>query len=871
MTVQVSKTSNEWADFWRNDIGVNVIPATNKHDNPDLQKKPFWTDDNNNPHWIKWKQDGYQTKPISEKQHDEWKKNNAFKDGMAIICGQVWRGKQRGLWINGIDCDNKLGLDEVSNNDIKKMSQYTLVEQHGNKNKCHVLYYTNEPILSKGSNKNKDDNGNPLPQIEIKSEGNKLLYCAGGIHKDGSLIEIVGIDKVRTLDKRGLEERIDLILQKYSIPYLNGLTATSTSGEIKKLHDKTLKKTKGDGGGLDLLRVIDSWKIKNPEFSESMLIGLATEYTNDHHDPPCTEEKIKSLVKQGIKFGEEKLQERENQPMEIESKALELLQEHDKKEALVKLKEYCVVIGEKKGDTILKEIVKKATKKLQNNYSDEESTATIQAYNIGKKLIEKAVKSENDTEQIVIQVKIDGKPHWVDILSPTFNQMIRLGVQAQYYEIYTDSKYETAIKNLHAYQLFNCKNTKPIFNRCALVDGNLFYDLQDQDGTIYKITKDEIKEVQNDDNVPIFLKSPSAKTKASTQDKPLFDNDKALDEVVNLFRIQDKDKVIFISHLISYFLTDIPIPIAVFHGEQGSAKTSVSGGIKRLIDPEGECALSLQEKVDDLAVTLSRHNISNFDNTDNYSKDISQFLCKAVTGTQYAKRQLFSNGEEFSLTLKSKIILNGISPSIDQPDLLERSIFYELLSINKKERMTDKKFLNRLNELRPFVIGCIFKTIQKAMITFDEVEKELEGKLLPRMASFAVWGESISRSLGYEKNTFIENYFEKLDDSNLSLSEEYPIIEPLIDFMEGENEKEILVSVLFNRIVDQDKIKIDDRLPKDSKQLGKQLKQLSPTFRTLGFEVNTGYYNKRKGDYPRGSTIATITRIDEKGVDSFTN
>ena len=31
-------------DFWCYSVGVNVIPATNKHTNPNLQKKPFWTD-----------------------------------------------------------------------------------------------------------------------------------------------------------------------------------------------------------------------------------------------------------------------------------------------------------------------------------------------------------------------------------------------------------------------------------------------------------------------------------------------------------------------------------------------------------------------------------------------------------------------------------------------------------------------------------------------------------------------------------------------------------------------------------------------------------------------------------------------------------
>ena len=190
-----------------------------------------------------------------------------------------------------------------------------------------------------------------------------------------------------------------------------------------------------------------------------------------------------------------------------------------------------------------------------------ETPATIQIYNIGMKLIEKSVKSENDTEQIVIKVKLHDKYHWIDNFSNTFIQMIRLENQKQHKKIYADSTYLTAIKNIHANFLLNNTITKPVFNRSALIDNVLYYDLQDNDGIIYKISKDEISEAQNDNDIPIFLKSPSAKTSTSTQPKPLFDNDKAFDELVKLFRIKDEDKIIFKSHLICHFFTNFPIPI----------------------------------------------------------------------------------------------------------------------------------------------------------------------------------------------------------------------------------------------------------------------------------------------------------------------
>jgi hypothetical protein len=90
------------------------------------------------------------------------------------------------------------------------------------------------------------------------------------------------------------------------------------------------------------------------------------------------------------------------------------------------------------------------------------------------------------------------------------------------------------------------------------------------------------------------------------------------------------------------------------HGEQDSAKTSISNGVKYMIDPEIENSLSMPEDVDDIAVTMSKREISSFDNIDQIKKIVSDFLCRVVTGTQHPKRKLYTDGDEFNLILKEK-------------------------------------------------------------------------------------------------------------------------------------------------------------------------------------------------------------------------
>ncbi|MDH3766017.1 MAG: hypothetical protein OER82_09435, partial [Nitrosopumilus sp.] len=100
MTVELEKqkTPNEWADFWRNDVGVNVIPAN-------ATTKTTWVQ------WKKGKAGNWQEQPIPESFHASWKKANSFKDGMAVICGRCWHTAKE-TWLNSIDVDNKLGIDE---------------------------------------------------------------------------------------------------------------------------------------------------------------------------------------------------------------------------------------------------------------------------------------------------------------------------------------------------------------------------------------------------------------------------------------------------------------------------------------------------------------------------------------------------------------------------------------------------------------------------------------------------------------------------------------------------------------------------------------------------------------------------------------
>src|SRR5919201_6801145 len=88
-------TPNQWADFWRYSIGVNVLPAISKDKKPSVN-------------WIGW-----QNKPIPEDIHNRCKEQGAFSSGIAIVLGKVWhREDKKGLYFIHIDLDKKASIDE---------------------------------------------------------------------------------------------------------------------------------------------------------------------------------------------------------------------------------------------------------------------------------------------------------------------------------------------------------------------------------------------------------------------------------------------------------------------------------------------------------------------------------------------------------------------------------------------------------------------------------------------------------------------------------------------------------------------------------------------------------------------------------------
>jgi hypothetical protein len=252
---------NSYADYWRYEVGANVIPADTR------LKRPY----------IKWGQ--WQDKPIPEQLHNQWKSEWTFSKGMAVILGRVWHrqvGDLANYYLVGVDADNKKAIEEIcTHNDktitLQEFAATTLVEQHkDNPDKAHFYFYTTRPIRGKSSGSallGDKISTNEIPAIEIKSLGSHgILYCSPSMHKDGQPYEIVGTDKPAILDDlqtNELEDHFDRIFSKYGIEYLSSGIAGKAKLPITELFKPGHKVLKGHNRHEDLLRVMESLISRN--------------------------------------------------------------------------------------------------------------------------------------------------------------------------------------------------------------------------------------------------------------------------------------------------------------------------------------------------------------------------------------------------------------------------------------------------------------------------------------------------------------------------------------------------------------------------------------------------------------------------------
>ena len=483
--------------------------------------------------------------------------------------------------------------------------------------------------------------------------------------------------------------------------------------------------------------------------------------------------------------------------------------------------------------------------------------------------VHEILNSATDSGKYYAKVRINDHYELLDLDSKDAISWLKSSYYSQAQEFYGDEVYQNVLSLIKSTARFN-ERIQPtqVNKRIASDDTACYIDLATPDFKLVKISADELKIVNHGDNTPYFTRS---KNQSRIPEPTFYTESNPLERFLKLVRMENDS--IFPIHLIASFLSHIPTPIFFISGQEGSAKTTRSSLIKKVIDPSGENIRdqvgSFGRNADDWSVTFANNYLIGFDNVSHITEDQSDKLCKAVTGDNYPKRVNYTDAEEIVLKYQRKIILSGIGLSIEHSDLVRRIIHYSTSGISNQQRITLGNIINEYKSIQTELLGFICNTLQQAYRLYPQVSKEITE--LPDMADFAVWGECISQALGNEPKKFLADYESRRESTNEILNEGNCIISFLENMFSGTDSTEIVnqSGYWFGKLeqfaTENGYDKKSRNYPKSSNKLRSWIERSKSLLDQAGYTVTFESKTTRKG-FSKNSTLMIVKKAKQESL-----
>ena len=131
-----------------------------------------------------------------------------------------------------------------------------------------------------------------------------------------------------------------------------------------------------------------------------------------------------------------------------------------------------------------------------------------------------------------------------------------------------------------------------------------------------------------------------------------------MNQFIRLTNVYDDEdtKLLAEVYLVSLFLlANLPKPMIIPHGIHGSGKSTFQEFCKLVVDPSAALTTAFPNNLAELVQILSHSYLTFFDNVSEISQLSSDQLCRAVTGSGFTKRGLYTNDEDFIYNMKRAV------------------------------------------------------------------------------------------------------------------------------------------------------------------------------------------------------------------------
>ena len=299
----------------------------------------------------------------------------------------------------------------------------------------------------------------------------------------------------------------------------------------------------------------------------------------------------------------------------------------------------------------------------------------------------------------------------------------------------------------------------------------------------------------------------------------------------------DTDFVLVVAWALACLRNRGPYPVLVLSGEQGSAKSTFSGMLRALVDPNTAPLRALPREDRDLFIAATNGHVLAFDNVSVLPAWLSDTLCRLATGGGFALRQLYTDHDEVLFDATRPIILNGIEDFVTRPDLADRAIPMTLEPITEERRRPEAELWAAFEAERPRILGALLDAVATgiAMLPQTKLEK------LPRMADFALWATACETAF-WSQGTFWSAYCGNQENAVEAIIEADPVASAVRKLMASRPNWQGTASDLqdaLSEIVGERVTKSKD-WPGSPRGLSGRLRRVATYLRKIGINISLG-------------------------------
>lgn len=309
----------------------------------------------------------------------------------------------------------------------------------------------------------------------------------------------------------------------------------------------------------------------------------------------------------------------------------------------------------------------------------------------------------------------------------------------------------------------------------------------------------------------------------------------SIEPLWDIANVPVQQRMMVLAWMVDSMRPDTPYPGLELVGEQGSGKSTTAEALRRLIDPNGCNLRGAPKTVEDIFVAAGQNHVVCYENVSHLAGPMQDALAILSTGGGFAKRQLYTDGEEHVISVRRPWMINGISVSVTQQDLVDRVISVECPVI--ASRQSSSQQWKVFEQALPGVLGALFELVVGGLRELPNVSIPLEDR--PRLVEFVLLGMAMTKATGAQPGEFLDQFKATRAETVARTLDASPVAAAVLEFIDTiPSGIEASVKDILMRL-ESYKPMGAEAWPRTPKGLGDALRRASPALRQMGVECKS--------------------------------